>query len=133
MVGIPEEWKTAGSDIIQTGKNCTQTLLLAQAECVQGELDLGESPGQRRRIYTESNPPCERVSMWCGTSCAGEARERKLEHAVRMMKRDLSRLVLMKPEKRIKAGPPVSLSVSSHPLTWRRHPSLVHNEIINAV
>lgn len=29
--------------------------------------------------------------------------------------------------------PPVSLSVSSHPPTWRRHPSLVHNEIINAV
>lgn len=29
--------------------------------------------------------------------------------------------------------PPVSLALSTHPPTWRRHPSLVHNEIINAV
>lgn len=29
--------------------------------------------------------------------------------------------------------PTMSLALSAHPLTWRRHPSLVHNEIINAV
>lgn len=29
--------------------------------------------------------------------------------------------------------PPVSLALSAHPPMWRRHPSLVHNEIINTV
>lgn len=29
--------------------------------------------------------------------------------------------------------PPVSLALSAHPPMWSRHPSLVHNEIINAV
>lgn len=123
--------------------------------------------------------------MWCGPAVLEERAREEREHAVRMMMRDLLRLVAMKlekwisclrwwhhfhsghgttsPAKCIKKNsvylqsfkldlfsslhlsmafsfslvytlvPPVSLALSAHRPMWCRHPSLVHNEIINAV